>query len=254
MVSKDFDLIVNKFPRDVEQITLYPLGDVHVGSDEFDEVLFEKWLKMVESDPTGVVVLVGDMIDNGLKNSKTNSYEAKMRPRDQKMYVATQLKRIADKILLGVAGNHEYRSALASDDCPLYDIMAKLNLEHLYRENYGFLKINVGEKSKERQFSYAIAVGHGSSKRKAEIFSYVIDNVDVFVTGHVHQPKIENPARIVIDMHNEVVREEEFLRLVTPSFMRVGGYGLRAMYEPAGHKFQRVILSGTEKEFYTIWR
>lgn len=254
MISKDFDLIVNKFPEDMEKITLYPLGDVHVGSTEFDEDLFEKWLRMVEDDDTAVVVLVGDMIDNGLKNSKTNSYESTMRPRDQKAWITDKLRRIKDKILLGVAGNHEYRSAYSSDDCPLYDIMAKLDLEHLYRENFGFLKINIGRKRADRQFSYSIAVGHGSTRRKAEIFSYIIDNVDVFVTGHVHQPKIENPARIVIDMHNEVVREEDFLRIVTPSFLRVGGYGLRGMYEPAGHKFQRVILSGIEKEFYTIWR
>jgi len=254
MVSKDFDLIVKKLPRELEYINLYFIGDLHIASQDFNEPLFFKWRDMVKNDPNGYVVILGDIFDNALKSSKSNSYEARMRPREEKAYFVEHFACIADRVLLVLDGNHEYRSVNATDDSPLYDMACKLDLEELYRENFGFLKVNLGEKNKDRQYSYAIAVGHGSTKRKAEIFSFVVDNVDVFVTGHTHQASFMNPARIVIDMHNEVVREEDFVRIVVPSFLKVGGYGLRGMYEPAGHKLPIVRLSGKEKEVSVLWK
>lgn len=32
----DFDLIVKKFPKSKKEIHVYPVGDVHFGSAEFD--------------------------------------------------------------------------------------------------------------------------------------------------------------------------------------------------------------------------
>ena len=254
MVSKDFDLIVKKLPKSLEYANIYFIGDLHIESPEFNEKLFFKWVKMVKDDPFGYVIILGDIFDNALKTSKSNSYEARMRPKEAKKYFVEHFGPIADKILLILDGNHEIRSVNATDDSPLYDMACKLDLEDIYRESFGFIKLNLGEKSKTRQVSYAFAVGHGSTRRKAEIFSFVVDNVDIFATGHTHHSSFMNPARIVIDMHNEVVREEDFVRIVVPSFLKVGGYGLRGMYEPAGHMFPIVTISGKEKEVSVTWK
>lgn len=254
-VKKDFDLIVHKLPTEMSYVNVYPIGDVHIGSDHFNEKAFFGWKKAVEADPNGVVVIVGDLMDNGLKNSKTNSYEQLMRPRDQKQWLKTQFQSLADagKIIGACTGNHEYRSSQLTDECPLYDIMAKLDIEHLYRENMAFIKVAVGEKNKERQFSYNLVLAHGNSRGKTETFGYAIDGMDVFVTGHTHQPTSRFPAKIVIDSRNENVYMSGFCHVNVPSFQEFGGYALKGMYMPQDSKYPVIRLNGERKEVNVLW-
>ena len=79
----DFQMILSDFPT-AEYLNVYPLGDVHIGSKEFDLDLFLKWREVVENDPNGVVVIIGDMMNMGLRNSKSNVYEEKLSPMEQK--------------------------------------------------------------------------------------------------------------------------------------------------------------------------
>ena len=67
----DFVLIKDKF-YDVPQLNIYPLGDAHIGSKECNVELLKQWVDMVQNDPLGRVVIIGDMMNMGLKNSKSN--------------------------------------------------------------------------------------------------------------------------------------------------------------------------------------
>ena len=250
----DLQLTVQRFGENVEVLRVYPLGDLHVGSEQFNHERFQKWLDIVKKDQQGVVVLVGDMLDNGLKNSKTNSYE-QLRPREQKRLLVDYLGQIESKILAVVQGNHEYRSTYLTDHCPLYDALVMLDLEELYRENFGFLKLALGKKNHERQFAYTFALAHGKTKNKNEKFGVAIDGMDVFITGHTHQPYSTFPAKIVIDPRNETVSQKGYVHISVPSFLDFGGYALRDMYLPQDNeKFPVIELSGTKKEVKVIWR
>ena len=74
------------------------------------------------------------------------------------------LKPLRDRILCAVPGNHEGRSGKDADDCPIYDIMCKLDLEDFYRENIAFVKIGIGNPKGdgERNPTYALAIMHGA--------------------------------------------------------------------------------------------
>lgn len=254
MVSNDFDLIVDKFPRDMEHLNIYPLGDLHIGSAEFDHDKWRKWKKMVMDDPNSAIVLIGDLLENNLRSSVGSPFDQTMSPREQKELLAKELRPLADKILSGVQGNHEYRTTRSSDSCPLYDIMFLLGIEGRYRENASFLKVALGSKAKDRQWTYTFAMFHGSSKFKTRVMGYAIDGMDVMITGHDHQPQSYFPAKIVIDSKNETVTTRGFVRLVVSSFLKTGGYGLNAMYEPQDHtKIPVVHLSGKKKEVSVIW-
>lgn len=63
--------------------------------------MLEKQVKEILSDPYGYVVFVGDIIDNGLKNSKTNVYEQTMRPKEQKETADEIYRPLKDRILCG---------------------------------------------------------------------------------------------------------------------------------------------------------
>lgn len=251
---KDFDLIVNKFGTDVPYINVYPLGDLHIGSPDFNESAFRRWKNEVDNDPYAKVVLVGDMMDNGLKNSVTNTYEATMTPFQQKEWLKNELETIKDKIIGAVQGNHEYRDNILTGICPLYDVMAKLDLEHLYRPNMTFMKLNLGQRTKDRQCSYNLVVAHGATKGRTKQFPYTIDGVDVMITGHFHTPESYFRSKIVIDSKNESVTMRDFMHISVPSFTSFGGYALRAMYIPQdGNIFPVVRLDGTKKETKLIW-
>lgn len=253
-ILDDFKLLNIKLDWDLPYINVYPIGDLHVGSGHFSQESWDRWLNAVISDPYARVVIVGDMLDNGLKNSRTNSYEAKMQPFEQKQWLTNALRPIADKIIGATGGNHENRSTIMADVYPLYDVLAKLDLEYTYRHNMAFMKINLGTRRADRQCSYTMVLGHGASKTKAEKFSYAIDGMDIMVTGHIHQPNSAFRSKIIIDSKNEVVRMQDFVHITVPSFQKLGGYSLNAMYmSQSSTVFPVIRLSGEKKEVVVSW-
>ena len=104
----DFQLLKANF-SEYSQLHLYPLGDVHLGSKECNIDLLKKWVSTVENDPYGYAVLIGDIMNMGLRNSKSNVYEEVLPPIKQKELCFELLNPIAHKIIGGCSGNHEYR-------------------------------------------------------------------------------------------------------------------------------------------------
>ena len=144
-VLDDFILINSKF-IDKEKLNVYPLGDVHIGSKEFDLKLFQQWIEMVKSDPNGAVVIVGDVMNMGLRNSKSNVYEEKLSPMEQKEFCYELLSPISEKIIAGCPGNHEYRMVKEVGTNPLYDVFCRMRIEDRYRENVCFIKLDTQKK------------------------------------------------------------------------------------------------------------
>jgi len=79
-VKSDFEMIGVKYPREQERVNLYPLGDLHKGSQHFSEIAWRRWVDMVVRDPYAAVVIIGDMVENVTKKSKGSVYEQTMRP------------------------------------------------------------------------------------------------------------------------------------------------------------------------------
>jgi len=237
------------------RLNFYPVGDLHPESEQFNERLWYTWKKTVMEDEFGYWGYIGDMFDNALKKSKTNSYEQRMRPRDAKIWLTKELGDIRDKCFGGCDGNHEYRSVYECDDSPLYDVMSKLDLEDYHRPNACFMKIAVGEKSKDRQFAYTFVLQHGKSRGKVVNYSYAIDGMDVMITGHTHGAESGFPAKIVIDPYNEMVRQVPFKRVIVPSMLDFGGYAMRDMYMPQDNTIIPVVtLLGDKKKVEVSWK
>lgn len=254
IIREDFDLIIHKLDKDLPYINIYPIGDLHIGSKEFNLDAFQRWKKMVMDDEFAKVVIVGDIMDMATKDSKTNIYEATMNPYEQKEWVTNEFRDIKDKILGAIQGNHEYRANNLLGICPMYDVLAKLDLEDLYRPNMAFIKVNLGSRNKDRQASYNIVLAHGQAKTRTKDFPYVIDGMDVMVTGHFHTGESHFRSKIVIDSKNESVGMKEFVHVSVPSFTSYGGYVMRGMFLPQdGNKIPIVTLQGSEKKVELHW-
>lgn len=243
----DFILMNYEF-KDKTKLNIYPLGDVHIGSKEFDLDLFKKWIEMVTNDPDGVVVIIGDMMNMGLRNSKSNVYEETLSPLQQKELCYELLNPIADKIIAGCSGNHEYRAVKEVGMNPLYDVFCRMRIEDRYRENACFIKVNVGTQ-RGNPNSYGLVLTHGSTKGKDERWTYSVDGCDVFISGHTHEPTHKPLGKLRMDFKHNKVRTVGYHHIVVTPFQAYGGYSVRGKYMPNYlEQFQKIILDGTSKK------
>ena len=262
-MHSDFELIQHQFYGG-HDIKIYPLFDLHFGAEECMEEQIEAFVDFIAGQDNAYVVIGGDLCDNGVKNSITNVYRQKYMPGEQKRRVANLLEPIRGRILCGVPGNHEHRSERETDTYVMYDIMSKLDLEDLYRENIAFVKIQMGLPETEngsarrgdRRPTYVLVVTHGSgggiytgaAVNRNERFGYVIDGMDALIVGHVHKPFTSQPGKIYIDRQNNQVSVKPFKVISATSWLEYGGYAVRKMLLPATHNLQTLTLSGKRKE------
>ena len=252
----DFEMIIHKFDND--DITIIPISDVHLGSRECMEQEFIKFIESVKDAPNVYLILGGDLIDNGLKNSLTNVYRATMPPSQQKREMANILAPVADKILCAVSGNHERRSNKDADDDPMYDIMVKIDCEDVYRENMAFLKLQFGDINGcgTTNPTYTLVVTHGAgggqltsgAVLRGERFGYAVDGMDALIIGHTHKPFVTNPGKIFIDSRHNKVSIKPFKVINMTSWLKYGDYAAAKMLLPSTHNLHTLTLCGSKKE------
>lgn len=259
----DMDLIQHSFPNEID---IYPIADVHLGAVEHAETEWQAFLKRLEKD-NAYVVLAGDLLNNNTRGTKfANPFEEVLRPREAKRRMVEYLDPIKDRILCVVTGNHEARTLRESDQDLTYDICAKLNIEHLYRENMAYMAVSVGERGDtgKPECTYNMAICHGSgggiytgaAVNRNERFGNVIDGLDCFIAGHVHKGFVTKPAKIVIDGRNGVVKMKHYVVVSCVSWLNYGGYACKALLLPS-HVCdpQRLHLKADKnnKKIITTW-
>lgn len=264
-MENDFKLIVRHFDED---ITIYPISDVHLGSLEHNETEWLKFVNKISAEPNSYIILDGDLINNATRSSVSNIFDEVLRPREQKERMVKYLTPIKDKIICAVSGNHERRSGKDADNDPMYDIMCKLDLEHLYRPNIAFVKIQLGYKKNSGHKpgkTYVFAVTHGNgggilsgaTVNRNERFGYTIDGLDCLIVGHTHKGMVSKPSKIVIDPRNDTVSFKPFTVVSTQSWLSYGGYAVQKMLLPASNSSadygQKLVLSRKNKLIKVIW-
>ena len=252
----DFEMIIRKFPN--EDITIIPIADVHLGAMECREQQFISFIGTMADRPNVYFILGGDLINNATRSSVSNIFEELYRPSEQKRMMAKILEPIRDKILCSVSGNHERRSGKDADDDPMYDIMCKLDLEHLHRESMAFLKLQFGNGSGDgmRNPTYTIVVTHGAgggmltsgAVLRGERFGYAVDGMDALIMGHTHKPFTTSPGKIFIDPRNNKVSVKPFKVINMTSWLDYAGYSMQKMLLPTSHDLHTITLRGDRKE------
>lgn len=259
----DLDLIRHTFPG---EITIYPVADVHLGAVEHAETKWQAFLKHVEQEDA-YLILAGDLLNNSTRGTRfANPFDEVLRPREAKKRMVEYLEPLAKRILAIVDGNHEARTLRESDQSLTYDICAKLNIEHLYRENVAYMCISVGQRPRDKkpECTYNFAVMHGAggglftgtAVTRDERYGNAIDGLDCLVTGHVHKGFISKPAKLVIDGRNGAVSVKHYVVVSCVPWLNYGGYAARSMLLPAQTcDPQRLRLNAkhNEKKIITTW-
>lgn len=240
-------MLTYSFP-DYDKLILIGLADLHIGSPQFNEKKLIRFLDKWSKVENARFVLAGDLIDNGLKNSKTECLYASMSPRDQIRYVAKLLEPIRTKILCITDGNHEHRTEKETTIPPGELLAYEMGLNSVFCHNAtAYLKITVGERlnGHVKYPIYSVAVHHGSSKAKLKKHAPVI-GCDLLMVGHTHTPDYFPVERFEVDIRSGVVNLKRTRVLTLTAWLDYGGYGEEAMYQPCSIAPNRAILFGGE--------
>jgi predicted phosphodiesterase len=230
-MNNDLDVIIKKYPREQEILRVYAIGDVHVGSREFDEAAIKKKIDIIKNDPYAALCLCGDLGDYGLKNSKTNIYQATMTPREQQKYIHQLFLPVADKITAAVPGNHEERITKEVGTCPLYDLCVLWGIPEVYRENLAITKYVFGEQNKRQQYVFIGITSHGATRARHKKFIAGFDGIDFAISGHIHMPEYSPHGKIRVDRTHGNAMHVQYKEIVVDANLSPGGYGLKKEYE-----------------------
>lgn len=244
-------------------IKIIPIADVHLGARECMEDRFRQFIRMVEGTPNIYLTMGGDLINNSTRSSVGSPFTEVMPPHIQKREMANILAPVRDRILCFVPGNHEMRSRKDADDCPVYDIAAKLDLEDLYREDVAYVKVQLGLREygkghrpkADYRPTYTLVVAHGNgggmlpgaAVNRGQRFGYVFSGMDLLVLGHTHVPYNIKYKKINIDSRNNTVSEESFKVVCATSWLEYAGYPVQKLLSPTAFAEQTVVLSGKGK-------
>ena len=255
-MNGDLDIIVKKYPLDQNVLHVYAIGDVHVGSEQFDEGAIRKKLRIIADDPLGCLVLCGDLGDYGLKNSKTNVYKATMQPKDQQDYIYRLFEPVKDKIVSAVPGNHEERITKEVGLCPLYDLCVLWGCPDVYRENVAILKVCFGLRfGGRRQHTFIGITTHGSARARHKKFIACFDGIDFAISGHTHTPEYSPHGKIRVDNTSAHARHVPYEEIVVDANLSPGGYSIKKEYEIAPPpKLQYLELSCTRDHSGTVYK
>lgn len=253
----DFTFVTHSFPK-MPGITIYPIGDVHLGAAEHMEREWNDFCAAVSKEDNSYIILGGDLVDNATRNSIGNGvFTNTMRPREAKKRMTEMLMPLRDKILCAVSGNHERRSGKDADDDPMYDIMCKLDLEDVYRENMVFLRLRFGNNRTDgaKNPTYILCVTHGASNgaligsavNRASRFGTSIDGIDGLIVGHTHKPFDVPDCKIKVDSNTNTISFKPFIMVSVTSWLGYTGYAAQKMLSPVAYVPQKIILCGNKK-------
>jgi len=242
----------------MEYLTLYPIADVQWGAPNCKEREFREYVTRIKNDPTAAVLLAGDLINNGIKSSKTDVYQEKYPPDVQKEMITDILEPISDKIVAGTDGNHEHRTTRESCQDPTKDIFRALGIKDRYLpDGAGIVKISLGKKANGKPVTYSIYLAHGSGGggqlgsgiSRQDNYQLAIEGIDISITGHTHKPAKIPSARLIFDPRNNKVIESNTLIFVCTSWLDYGGYAIRGQMRPTAFYPDTIRLDGREKRW-----
>lgn len=256
----NLEIIKIEFPER-KDITVYPLGDVHLGSLCCQEERFAELVGRIANEEDAYVVIIGDMLDNATKAAKVGTpWDNRLRPTEAKKLMANYLAPIKDKILGCVSGNHESRNRDVDND-PLYDICCKLDIEDRCRASMAFVHLKFGDKMGSTLLNpaYNLCLTHGAgssiyvggSGARGERFISATD-ADILISGHTHKPADIPGARFKINASHGRVFVEPWRYVVCSSWLDYTDYAAKAMLTPTANVQQKIIIHGAEKRIDVI--
>ena len=232
---------ITKHITEDNEFQLMALGDFHIGDEFCDLDEIKRALKYVENTPNCYLILNGDLMNNALKTSKSDSYRETMTMEEEQDLLVQLLTPVKDKILVLASGNHEYRTTLLTGINPLRYVAGSLGCMDLLCEDSYTLHLQFGQNRGVRNATnkYNIFGMHGcgggrrvgSIANNLEDMKQIIPNADMYIHSHTH--KAISWVETAFEMTNTGIKEKQQVFYNTTAFLKYGGYAERAKMKPS---------------------
>lgn len=234
--------ITASLPSELEYVDLYSVSDVHRGHKNHDRKAWHTLLKIMRDDPHAYMVLNGDLTEMALKSGRFGDTYRTMPPRDERRTLERELAPVAHKILGATSGNHDMRPEKDADENPVQLIMQHLGIEDKYDPLALVLKVSFGTRNgdadRKTAFSFYVTHGQGQGRfpggkmNRIQEMSYIIEGVDGYLMGHVHELMSRIVYRHVADHQNEMILDRPIAYVIGGSFLTYGDYVEMNMLTP----------------------
>ena len=251
-------------PREIEELELHILADLHIGDPHCDMRLVRERIDAIARRDNAYCILVGDICDNATCTSVGDTYTQALSPMEQIGQGVGILEPIRERILGINGGNHEFRSYKREGIDITRIIAAQLGLAERYTEAGAVLFVRFGKllgnrketggSGEARRACYSIYFTHGTGGgrkegakaiRLADMASIV--DADVYVHAHSHLPLVMKQDFFRIDTRNSAVAQVTKLFVNSSAMLGYGGYGQVQEYKPASKDCPVIYLDGRRR-------
>ena len=252
--------IVSELSPDIKVLELVCISDAHIGDPHANEQELMKQIRYVEDTPNCYAIINGDIMNNAIKSSKSDSYLEVLSPMEQIVKAVMILKPIANKVLAITQGNHERRTAKESGVDLMRVIAMELGIADKYSDGMAYLFVRFGMQGSHHHFKkvpYGILVTHGNgggktvgakANRLADLVS--IADADLYLYGHTHQNMAFKEGFMRVNWGNNSVAMVDRLFVNSGAFLDWGGYAEQNQYRPSVISTPHIFLSGTKREMW----
>jgi hypothetical protein len=243
-----------KRPSDLNELRVIPISDTHIGDKNFKEKELREKLYTCRYVPT-IILLAGDLVNNGIKCSVSNCYEEIIPAGDPQInHLVSLLSPYKNDIGLIVPGNHELRSTKEVN----IDV-ARIYADRLgaqYASPHALLKIQFGTNSKGDPINYILYMHHGSGGGKARSGKtkrmidqeWMVDGADIYLRAHTHVNECFSTASIQFDERTMAVKTHVMYHVSTGTWLDTSEYAERMELPPLPIGSPEIMLSGREKK------
>jgi UDP-2,3-diacylglucosamine pyrophosphatase LpxH len=233
-----------------DQITIFPIGDLHIGSPHFERKILDKQLKKIDETKNARIILMGDLAEVSTKTSVgAGVYEQDQNGQQQMMLAKSILYPYRELIDCIVGGNHEERIRKDSGfDLSLY-FAQLMGLEDKYANYQGVVNYTLNQRS----FYVSVWHGAGGGSTSGGAMNRLVKQsntvlADIYLMGHVHQRQACSKQLYIPDARNNKIDLMQQYFIVTGSALtHENSYAEMAGFAPSNVGFPKIQLSVKRK-------
>ena len=243
-------------PKNTFQLMV--LGDLHIGDELCDLALIKETIDYIKKTKGCYCILNGDLINNALKTSKSDTYKEQMSIADEQDLLIDLLMPIKDKILVMATGNHEHRTSLIAGINPLKAVAYALGIKDKLVDNSYVMTLEFGtahgvKNLPNKYVVYGIHGGSGGGRRAGatanalQDMSLIIPNVDLYIHSHTHTTINYNDMVFLYDSKTKKLKEHQRTYYNANAFLKYGGYAEQKGYKPADRQPSVLVVNAIRK-------
>jgi predicted phosphodiesterase len=252
---KEFNIKIDA-PQNAFQLMV--LGDMHIGDELCDLELIKSTIDYIKKTKYCYCILNGDLINNALKTSKSDTYKEQMTMEEEQDLLIELLTPIKNKILVMATGNHEHRTTLLAGINPLKAVAYALGIKDKLVDHSYVLTLEFGVAHGMKNLSnkyvvYGIHGGSGGGRRAGatanalQDMSLVIPNVDLYIHSHTHTTINYNDMVFLYDSKTKKLKEHQRTYYNANAFLKYGGYAEQKGYKPADRQPSVLVVNAIRK-------